>query len=133
MKPTIISERKDRRVVYIFVAISIVAMTAAQLLLKKGLLAVGQAPQDWSELLRFFVKSYTNIYVIAAVILTIVTALAWMQAASKVEISYIYPFMAVSYILVALFSIWMFHENVTLLRWVGIGVVCLGVFLVSRS
>jgi drug/metabolite transporter (DMT)-like permease len=118
---------------YVLVFVSIVAMTAAQLMLKKGLTIVGQAPQGFSELLRFFLHAYSNIYIISAVILTIITALAWMQAASKLEISYIYPFMALSYVLVAFFSIWMFHENVTALRWVGIIVVCLGVFLVARS
>ena len=118
---------------YVLVFVSIVAMTAAQLMLKKGLTIVGQSPQGFSELLRFFLRAYSNIYVISAVVLTIITALAWVQAASKLEISYIYPFMALSYVLVAFFSIWMFHENVTALRWVGIVVVCLGVFLVARS
>jgi drug/metabolite transporter (DMT)-like permease len=118
---------------YILIFITIISTTAALLLLKKGLLIVGQSPQGFFELLRFFVKAYTNIYVISAVVLTIIAAFAWIQAASKLEISYIYPFMAISYALVALFSIWLFHENVTLLRWVGIAVVCLGVFLISRS
>jgi multidrug transporter EmrE-like cation transporter len=49
------------------------------------------------------------------------------------EISYAYPFMALSYALVALFSMWIFHDHLSVLRWVGIVVICLGVFLVSRS
>lgn len=108
-------------------------MSAAQLLLKKGLLIVGEAPKGFFEVIRFYCQSYSNIYVISAVLLTIVTAFAWIQAASKAEISYIYPFMALSYVLVTLFSMWMFNENVTAIRWVGIVVVCIGVFLVSRS
>lgn len=119
--------------IYLLVFISVAAMTAAQLLLKKGLLLVGQSPQGFSELVRFFLRAYTNIYVILAVLLTIITAFIWVQVVSKTEISYIYPFMALSYVLVALFSMWLFNENVTFLRWVGIIVVCLGVFLVSRG
>jgi uncharacterized membrane protein len=53
----------------------------------------------------FFIKACTNIYIIFAVVLTIITALSWLQAASKAEISHIYPFMALSYVLVALISI----------------------------
>jgi drug/metabolite transporter (DMT)-like permease len=79
-----------------------------------------------------FLRAYSNIYVIAAVVLTIVTAFAWMQAVSKTEISYIYPFMALSYLVVAVFSLWIFHENVTILRLPGMAVICLGVFLVAR-
>lgn len=108
-------------------------MTAAQLLLKKGLLLVGGFPQNLSELGHFFAKAYTNAYILSAVFLTIVTALAWILAVSKTELSQIYPFMALSYVLVALFSLLIFKEDVTALRWVGIVVICFGVFLVSRS
>lgn len=118
---------------YVYILISIASMTAAQLLLKKGLLIVGESPHSFSELFRFFLRAYSNIYIIAAVVLVIITMLSWFQVASKLEISYVYPFMALSYVFVALFSIWMFHDHVSALRWVGIGVVCLGVFLVSRS
>ena len=119
--------------VYLLVFISVAAMTAAQLLLKKGLLFIGQYPQSLSELGPFFSKAYTNGYVISATFLTIITALAWILALSKAELSHIYPFMALSYVLVALFSLLIFKEDVTALRWVGIVVICLGVFLVSRS
>ena len=119
--------------IYVLVLISVAAMTAAQLLLKKGLLAVGDFPQNLSEAPNFFLKAYTNPYVIGAVFLTIVTALAWLLAVSKAELSRIYPFMALSYVLVALFSWWIFHENVTALRWLGVAVVCCGVVIVSKS
>jgi drug/metabolite transporter (DMT)-like permease len=119
--------------VYVLVLISVAAMTAAQLLLKKGSLVVGHFPQNLGEAPHFFLKAYTNPYIIAAVFLTIVTALAWLLAVSKAELSQIYPFMALSYVLVALFSLLIFKEDVTPLRWAGIAVICIGVLLVSRS
>ena len=119
--------------VYLLVLVSVVAMSGSQLLLKKGLLQVGGYPHDLAELGSFFLKAYTNGYVISAAILTIVTALAWIIALSKAELSRIYPFMALSYVLVAVFSMVIFKEDVSPLRWAGIGVICLGVLLVSRS
>jgi len=119
--------------VYLLVFISVAAMTAAQLLLKKGLIAVGQFPQNFSQLIPFFLKVYTNPYVISAVFLAILTALAWVLAVSKAQLSFIYPFMALSYVLVALFSLLFFKEDVGVLRWLGIIVICAGVFLVSKS
>lgn len=118
---------------YILVFISVAAMTAAQLLLKKGLLLVGEFPAHLGNLLPFFLKAFTNIYVISAVLLTIVTALTWILAVSKAQLSSVYPFMALSYVLVALFSLLLFKEDVGVLRWLGIIVICAGVFLVSRS
>lgn len=119
--------------VYLYVSISIAAMTAAQLLVKKGILSIGQLPQNFSELIPFFPRAFTNGYVISAISLVILTALAWILALSRAELSYIYPFMALSYILIALFSLIIFKENVTTLRWLGIVAICIGVFLVSRS
>ena len=119
--------------VYVLVFISVVAIAAAQLLLKKGLLSIGGFPEHLSAFIPFLIKAYTNIYVISAVLLTIVTALAWVLAVSKAQLSFLYPFMALSYVLVALFSLLLFKEDVGILRWVGIIVICVGVFLVARS
>ena len=119
--------------VYLLVFISMAAMTAAQLLLKKGILAAGQFPGSLNETIPFFLKAYTNIHVVSAVLLTILAALVWVLALAKVELSFVYPFMALSYVFVALFSFLFFKEDVTALRWLGILVICIGVFLVSRS
>jgi drug/metabolite transporter (DMT)-like permease len=119
--------------VYLLTSISVIGMTVAQLLLKKGMLLVGQFPPNLTEIIPFFAKAYTNTYVIGAVLVTILTALAWILAISKVDLSFLYPFMALSYVLVALFSFLFFKEGVTALRWAGIVTICLGVFLVSRS
>ena len=108
-------------------------MSGAQLLLKKGLLQVGAFSYNISEIGSFFMKAYTNVYVISAVILTVITALAWILAVSKAELSHIYPFMALSYVLVALFSLLIFKEDVNALRWAGIAAIVIGVILVSRS
>lgn len=119
--------------VYILVLISVAAMTAAQLLLKKGLISIGGSPAGLHEIVPFFLKAYSNIYIITAVVLTIVTALCWILAVSKSQLSFLYPFMALSYVLVALFSMLLFKEDVNILRWLGIIVICTGVFLVARS
>jgi uncharacterized membrane protein len=108
-------------------------MSGAQLLLKKGLLQVGAFSLNISEIGSFFVKAYTNFYIISAVILTVITALTWILALSKAELSHIYPFMALSYVLVALVSWLIFKEDVNALRWAGISIICLGILILSRS
>lgn len=118
--------------VYALVAISVASMSAAQLLMKRGLLEVGQFP-GLRDAIPFFLRAYSNGYVIAAVGLTLVTALAWMSAVSKGELSRLYPFMALSYVLVALLSQLLFNEGVTASRWIGIAVICVGVALVGRT
>ena len=119
--------------VYLMVLIAVVSMSTAQLLLKKGMLAVGQYPQDLGQIVPFFVKACTNPFVILSIFFTAITALAWIMAVSKAQLGFIYPFMALSYVLVALFSLIIFKEDVTPVRWIGIAVICAGIFLISRS
>ena len=119
--------------IYVLVLTTVAAMSAAQLMVKKGVLLIGQFPQHLGEVPNFFLKACANPYVIAAACLTIITAVTWLLAVSKAELSRIYPFMALSYVLVALGSLLIFKEDVSALRWSGILVICVGVFLVSRS
>ena len=119
--------------IYLLVSISIGGMTASHLLLKKGVLAVGRFPQGFSEVIPFFLKAYTNAYVIAAVLVALLAGMAWILAVARAQLSFIYPFMGLSFVLVALFSLIIFKEDITAVRWGGILVICLGVFLVSRS
>lgn len=119
---------------YIYVLITLVGVVAAELLLRKGLLMIGQFPSGFSEIIRFFFKAFTNPYVLGAIASVIIGSLAWFAAVSKADaLSRIYPIMALSYVLVVIFSIFIFKENVTWLRWVGVACICLGVFFVARS
>ncbi len=124
---------RRNEMVYLLIFTAVIAMTVAQLLLKKGLLTIGEFPAHFNELIPFFLKAYTNVYVIFAVLLTLATGMVWVLAVSKAQLSFLYPFMALSYVLVALFSLLLFKEDVGVLRWLGIVVICAGVFLVARS
>lgn len=119
--------------VYVFILISAIGMAVAQLLLKKGMLIVGQLPRNFNELSPFFCKTFSNIYVISAFLVTIVVALLWIYCLSKVQLSIAYPFMALSYVLVVVMSAFLLNENVSITRWIGVIVICIGVFLASRT
>lgn len=119
--------------IYVMIAVAVIALSAAHLLIKKGMLAVGQFPQEINQIIPFFLKTFTNPYIITAIILAVVTMIAWIIALSKAQLSYLYPFMALTYVLVTVFSMLLFKEDVTLLRWLGIAAICIGVFLVFKS
>jgi drug/metabolite transporter (DMT)-like permease len=117
---------------YILVLVAAIAMTIAHVLLKKGMLLVAQ-PHGISELPSFFLKVFANPYIISAIVPLAVTVLAWILALQKAPLSFLYPFMALSFVFVALCSSFIFKESLSVLRWLGIAVICVGVFLVSKS
>jgi len=114
--------------------VALAGVVSAQLLLRKGMLLVGQFPHSFSEVIPFFFRAFTNPYVFGAMLSAIIAGLAWISAISRAgELSRVYPFMALSYALVVLFSAIVLREDVTSLRWIGVIFIGLGVFLVSRS
>ena len=59
--------------------------------------------------------------------------LLWIKVLSKVELSYAYPMVSLGYVLVMIFSYFLFKENITPLRIAGVLFIILGVVLVARS
>lgn len=57
----------------------------------------------------------------------------WLLALSGLNISYAFPLLSASYILVALLARLFLKENVSAMRWVSISVICLGVILIAWS
>jgi multidrug transporter EmrE-like cation transporter len=57
----------------------------------------------------------------------------WILGLSRVPVSVAYPLLSVGYIINAIAAHYLFGEAVTITRWLGIGFIVVGVFLVARS
>jgi len=57
----------------------------------------------------------------------------YLTAISKLDISLAYPMVSLNYAIILVYSKIFFKENVTPLRWLGVGIIIFGVFLISRS
>ncbi|MEW6003331.1 MAG: EamA family transporter [Nitrospirota bacterium] len=103
-----------------------------QLFIKKGLNLLGGL--DFSTGL---VSTYSRILLSHWVILGISTYISslflWLYALSKVDLSFAYPFLAVSYVFVILFSWAFLGETIPILRLIGVLIICFGVFLIAKS
>lgn len=60
-------------------------------------------------------------------------ALAWIAVLRRMDLSNAYPFLALNFVLIALVSRFILGESLPPLRWMGIGVICVGILLVARS
>lgn len=112
--------------------ISMFLGVVGQVFIKKGLNSLGNL--DFSTaLIATYVKIFFTPFIILGISLYSLGVFFWLYALSKVELSFAYPFVSVSYVLVLFFSWWFLGENISLLRWAGVFSICLGVFLISRS
>jgi drug/metabolite transporter (DMT)-like permease len=62
-----------------------------------------------------------------------VSALFWLVVLSRVPLSVAYPSVGMSYVFVVLFSRLWLHEHVPPLRWVGAGIIVVGIVIIGLS
>lgn len=118
--------------IIVYIIIAIVLSVISQLLTKAGLNALGNL--DLSHgFTSFYLKIFLSPWVILGVVAYTIAGFFWLYSLTKVDLSFAYPFLALSYVLILLFSRVFFYESVSPLRWAGVLVICLGVILVSRS
>jgi drug/metabolite transporter (DMT)-like permease len=89
--------------------------TAAQLLMKKG------------------IGHLDNIYFWMGLFIYISTFFLWMRILSKVDLSIALPIASVGYMLIPIASVVFLNEQVSLVRWMGIFLIVVGVYFVSKS
>jgi len=62
-----------------------------------------------------------------------VSVVVWIIGLSRVPVSIAYPMLSLGYIINAIAAHYLLGEAVTLQRWLGIGFIIVGVWLVARS
>ncbi len=105
----------------------------AQLLLKQGMLRVGSFNLDAAGIGAVVPKIATSIYVWAGLLSYVISVGVWLIVLSRVDVSYAYPMVSLGYVFAVLVAWGVFHENVSLLRLLGVLVVCVGIYLIGRT
>lgn len=72
-------------------------------------------------------------WVLAGVGITAGSMLLWFYIISKVELGRAYPFTSLSYVLVQIAAVYLFREQPTVWRWLGLMLIITGVVMVSKS
>jgi len=119
---------------YCMILIMVVFAPLGNVLLGKGMKNVGSAA-IWtpSELPHIFVRIFTSGYIWFGVASLLTFFVAYMLILSWADFSYVQPASSVAYLVVALLGYFYLHEKIAPLHWAGIGVICLGVFVVGNT
>ena len=103
--------------------------TLGQIFFKKGVFMTGEITLKGS-VIGGLIKLVFNPLVFLGLVLYIISTIVWLIALSKTTLSFVYPFAALIFILVMLSARIVFLESNPTMRYVGIGLICLG-FLIS--
>ena len=115
--------------VLILVSLCVIMGVIAQLAMKKGMNMVGVVglKDIFSE--KVFSIVFQR-YVLVGIVLYFLAAMIWLVILSQAELSFVYPLISIGYIITAILSWFLFKENLTLFRVVGILLICSGVYLI---
>lgn len=116
---------------YIFYAILLA--TYAQVIIKWRVSSNAVVTSGATEKLTFLLSMLYDPWVVSAIFGTFIGALSWMAAMTKFELSYAYPFVSLSFVLVLLVSIVFLNESLTLYKVIGVILIVAGVIVGSHK
>lgn len=74
-----------------------------------------------------------NWSIIFGVMMYLVPVMIWIFLLKKIELSFLQPLFSLTYVVTPILAMVFLNENVAPARWVGIGVIVIGVIVVARS
>lgn len=85
------------------------------------------------DIVKFMFSMITNIPVLTGMVLYFGASVVWAYLLTKLPLSYVQPILALTYVVTPILAIVLINEQVPALRWLGIAVIIVGVFIVSRT
>lgn len=118
----------------IAVTFAVIASTAGDLLIAKGMRKVGEVSWlGWRGTLRLVIKIATRPEILAAIACMTIFFFTWLALLSRADLSLILPMTALTYILNGLAAKPVLGEVVSPQRWAGIMIITIGVVFVTLS
>ena len=119
---------------YLLMLAIIILAPLGNVLLGKGMKGIESAVHwEPSQVLHILTGILSSGYVWLGICSLLSFFFVYMLVLSRADYSFVQPTTAVSYLIVALLGSALLGEQVTPLRWLGIAVICSGVFIVGRT
>ena len=104
-----------------------------QILLKTGMSKIGYISIKYSDIIQNVLKAFVSPYILVGILSYLLSMILWLIILSRVELSFAYPMVSAGYIIIIVFSYFILHENISLLRLIGVIMVCMGILFIARS
>jgi drug/metabolite transporter (DMT)-like permease len=115
---------------YLVLAGVAVFASAGDSMLSRGMKDIGHIS---ISRLQDLILALRNPWIVGGIVLLLAFFAAYMTALSWADLTYVLPATSLGYVLLALIAKFVLHEQVTLLRWLGIGLIAIGVSFVASG
>jgi multidrug transporter EmrE-like cation transporter len=129
---TLITRIKEIRKmdVTIIILIGILCASFGQIFWKIGMNSIG-AIETFS--ISGILSMFLNPLILLGLCMYGISTIFWLIALSQKDLSYVYPFIALTFIIVLLLSKFLLHENVGVYRIIGTIIIIAGLIVVVRT
>ncbi len=122
-----------RAVALLYILASIALGVAGQLFFKRGMMSLGPLALSLRALPGLVLTLVTRPRLLAGAFLYFLSAVLWLYALSRVDLSYAYPLLALNVVLIPLGARFLFKEPVSRARWGAILLIGCGIAFVTMS
>lgn len=116
---------------YVYIFLTVALSAYGQVILKWRLNAIGPIPEGYDKWW-FLFKAVFDPYIFSGFLAAFLASLTWMAALAKFELSFAYPFMSLSFLLVLILSYFFLNEIITVQKAVGFALIIVGLIVASR-
>jgi len=104
------------------------------ILMKMGATNIGHAEiHSASQLADYLFKLFTSLQSLIGMSLYFLSAVTWAYLLTKLDLSFVQPILALTYVITPILAILILGEHVALMRWAGILIIIIGVVIVART
>ena len=116
-----------------FILTGVFLNALAQLLLKAGTNAVGAIHLTADNWFSTGLKLATQLPIIGGLTCYVISVVVWIIALSRVDVSIAYPMLSIGYLINAIGAWYFLGEVMSITRLAGVGIIIVGVILLTRS
>jgi multidrug transporter EmrE-like cation transporter len=117
----------------VFLLTGVLLNAGAQLLLKAGTNRLGVLSLTTDDWMATLTRIASEGHFIAGIACYVISVFVWILGLSRVPVSIAYPMLSLGYVVNAIAAHYLFGEAVSAQRWLGIGFIIVGVYVVARS
>ncbi len=118
---------------YFYIFFTIFFTVYGQLILKWRIEKFGDLPETIEKKIIFLTKILFDPWIFSGLLAAFIASFFWMAAMTKFELSYAYPFTALAYVFILLFSVFMLHESLNWYKAIGVLFIIAGIIIVSKG
>ncbi|MEZ8825273.1 EamA family transporter [Vibrio amylolyticus] len=93
----------------------------------------GSLPIENFEKLKYLAVIIVDPYIVSGFLAAFFASIAWIGVMTKFELSFSYPFMSLNFVLVFVFSYYIFDETLNWYKVIGLLLIVVGTVISSKS